>query len=156
MPGDMIKVKAGVAILAVAWVALVAWSIVSLVLSKRRAGQATSACRAGGQVRRYPRCGSHIFANVLTNQLQLLTAVMAALIFIGIRVLYTLVAFVTQDKTLSPVTGSLAIRVILSLFTELIATLIFIAGGFVTMNARRDSKRQHHIEPGRTAAKISS
>jgi hypothetical protein len=67
---------------------------------------------------------------------------MAALIFIGIRVLYSLVAFVTQNKSLSPTNGSLAVRVVLSLLTELIAALIFIAGGFITMNARREAKTQ--------------
>ena len=71
---------------------------------------------------------------------------MAALIIIGIRVVYTLVAFVTQDKSLSPTDGSLAVRVVLSLLTELIATLIFIAGGIVTMNARQQAKSQSSDE----------
>ena len=50
MPGDLNKVKAGIAILTVAWAALVAWSITSLVMSKKRTHQATSASHAGSQV----------------------------------------------------------------------------------------------------------
>lgn len=51
MPGDLTKVKAGIAILTVAWVALVVWSIVSLVLTKKRSVQSTFSRRAGSKVR---------------------------------------------------------------------------------------------------------
>lgn len=66
---------------------------------------------------------------------------MSALVFVGIRVIYTLVAFVTQNKSLSPSTGTLAVRVVLSLLPELAATLIFIAAGFITKDARSDIKK---------------
>jgi hypothetical protein len=55
MPGDLTKVKAGIAILTVAWAALVAWSVASLVRSTRRMHRATFTERAGSQVETLPK-----------------------------------------------------------------------------------------------------
>ena len=62
-------------------------------------------------------------------------SVALALVFIGIRVFYTLVALCTRRADLSPINGSLAIRVILGFLSELIATLIYIAAGMKTQGA---------------------
>lgn len=63
-----------------------------------------------------------------------------SLVFIGIRVLYGLVAESTQKADLNPVTGSLAIRVVLSFLPELIAVLIFVFEGFRTRDVQRYQK----------------
>ncbi|KAM3558115.1 hypothetical protein ARSEF4850_004753 [Beauveria asiatica] len=65
----------------------------------------------------------------------ILVGVALASIFIGIRVLYGLVAFVSQKKSLNPVTGTLAVRVGLVLLPELAASLILLAYGWITRNA---------------------
>lgn len=69
--------------------------------------------------------------------MQLLIGVALALFFIGIRVLYTLAAFVSQKRSLSPATGTLAVRVVLILLPELAASLIFLVYGWTTRNATR-------------------
>ncbi|KAF7161696.1 hypothetical protein CNMCM5623_007183 [Aspergillus felis] len=60
----------------------------------------------------------------------LLHGVLLATVFVGIRVLYGLIAESTQKQNLNPVTGSLAIRTVLSLLPELVATLILLFVGF--------------------------
>lgn len=62
-------------------------------------------------------------------------------IFNGIRVIYALVELVTQDESLNPLTGSLAIRVMLSLLPELISVLGFITAGILTRNVVKDVRR---------------
>ncbi|EPS27172.1 hypothetical protein PDE_02115 [Penicillium oxalicum 114-2] len=104
-------VKAGISILTVAWVALVGWTGLSFHAPRGRNSQLAAA----GTV--------------------LLAAVVFALSFIGLRVIYTLVALCTQKPSLNPVTGSLAIRVVLSFLPEVIATLAFILSGFQTIRA---------------------
>ncbi|GFF74390.1 hypothetical protein CNMCM6936_000548 [Aspergillus lentulus] len=103
--------KAGIAILAVAWVILVAWTSFSLVASR---GRNSSLTRAGTV---------------------LLTAVVFSLAFIGLRVFYSLAALCTQRASLNPVTGSLAIRVVLGFLPEVIATLAYIFAGLRTQGA---------------------
>jgi hypothetical protein len=72
---------------------------------------------------------------------QILYGVCFALIFIGIRVIYSLVAFVTGAAYLNPVSGSITARVLLAFLPELIVTLAFIGVGFKTRNISSDSKR---------------
>lgn len=85
-------------------------------------------------------------------------AVILALPFIGIRVLYSLVALCTRKAYLNPVTGSLTVRILLSFLPELITTLLFIAAGIRTdqvaraarAHDRQDTRRQRgakHIAP---------
>jgi hypothetical protein len=75
--------------------------------------------------------------------LQLLHAVLASLIFYGIRVTYSLVAVSTQKKSLSPINGSLAVRVILSFLPELIMTVILLFAGYKTKNVVQMAKEGH-------------
>lgn len=51
---------------------------------------------------------------------------------------------VTKDPNLSPSTGSLTIRVLLSFLPELVGVLIFIAAGWMTRHARRDAKAKRN------------
>ncbi|KAJ5123971.1 uncharacterized protein N7515_007796 [Penicillium bovifimosum] len=104
-------VKAGISILAVAWGVLVGWTSFSFIAPR---GRNSSLTRAG---------------NVL------LIAITFSLAFIGIRVFYSLAALCTRRASLNPVTGSLAIRVVLGLLPELIAALAFIFAGIKTQDA---------------------
>ncbi|KAJ5295487.1 hypothetical protein N7508_010308 [Penicillium antarcticum] len=103
--------EAGISILAVAWVILVGWTGFSFMAPR---GRNSSLTRAG---------------NVL------LMAVAFSLVFIGIRVFYSLAALCTQRASLNPITGSLAIRVVLGFMPEVIATLAFIFAGIRTRGA---------------------
>ncbi|KAL2022921.1 hypothetical protein VTK56DRAFT_4136 [Thermocarpiscus australiensis] len=103
--------KAGIAILTVAWGILVAWTGLSFTAPR---GRNFSLTRVGTV---------------------LLTAVAFSLVFIGIRVFYSLAALCTQRASLNPVTGSLAIRVVLGFLPEVIAALAYIFAGFKTQGA---------------------
>ncbi|KAJ6119027.1 integral membrane protein [Penicillium samsonianum] len=59
----------------------------------------------------------------------LLQGAFIALLFIGIRVIYTLVAVCTQQKDLSPVTASIAVRVVFLFLPEVFAALAMITVG---------------------------
>lgn len=69
--------------------------------------------------------------------LQIFSSTCIALVFIGIRIIYTLVAFTSQTPYLSPTTGAMPIRVVLAFLPTLLATLAFVAAGFATRNIKR-------------------
>lgn len=66
--------------------------------------------------------------------------VAAALPLIGTRVLYSLVALTTRRPYLNPSTGALAVRVVLAFLPELMACIILIAAGLLTMPQRAASR----------------
>ncbi|CBF82328.1 hypothetical protein AN9205.2 [Aspergillus nidulans FGSC A4] len=103
--------KAGISILAVAWGVLVGWTGLSFIAPRRRNSSLMSAGTA------------------------LLMAVAFSLIFIGIRVFYSVAALCTQRASLNPTTGSLAVRVVLGFLPEVIATLSIILAGIKTQSA---------------------
>ncbi|KAK6001685.1 hypothetical protein QM012_002175 [Aureobasidium pullulans] len=74
----------------------------------------------------------------------LLFCTVFAVPWIGVRVIYTLVAFTTQRISLNPITGTLAVRVVLGLVPELIATLSFLAGGLLDPPQSRRQKYPEH------------
>ncbi|KAJ6049465.1 uncharacterized protein N7446_007204 [Penicillium canescens] len=113
-------VKAGIVILAICWAALVPGTVFSFITPARK--------RAGG------RAGTVLLATIAF-----------ALVFIGIRVLYSLVYLCTQKQYLSPTTGSLAIRVILGFLAELIAVVSLAVGGFMTQGASRESHEEREL-----------
>lgn len=79
---------------------------------------------------------------------QLLWSVVVSLLFIGIRLIYTLAIFVSDKKALDPNHGSLAERVVLTLIPELITLVIFIVAGLLTRNVKQDAdvrSRPHHF-----------
>jgi hypothetical protein len=72
-----------------------------------------------------------------------LIAVAIGLIFVGIRVIYTLIALTSNDADLNPITGTLAVRVVLSFLPELIAILVYLVVGVLTGDIRALSEREH-------------
>ncbi|PNP51302.1 hypothetical protein THARTR1_08059 [Trichoderma harzianum] len=107
---DNLLVKAGIALLTLSW-AIVAIVSVWALAHPAKSQKSKSSIAAGTT---------------------LLRSVLISDVFSGIRVILTLVSLVTQDETLSPTTGSLTIRVLLSLIPELICVLAFIAAGMLT------------------------
>ncbi|PWY89239.1 integral membrane protein [Aspergillus heteromorphus CBS 117.55] len=71
----------------------------------------------------------------------LIQGVFLALVFVGIRVIYQLIAVCTQRKDLNSSTGSLAVRVVLVFLPEALSVLSMLFVGFQTRNIRKDSKR---------------
>lgn len=114
-------VKIGIGLLAASWAILCAW-IVMLLLSPSQQNMAQSTTYREGTM--------------------LLYCVAFSVIFVGIRVWYSLAALVSQDPSLNQVTGSLAIRVVLSFLPELIVAVAFIVAGFLTQNVARAGKTQ--------------
>ncbi|KAF9878127.1 integral membrane protein [Colletotrichum karsti] len=64
----------------------------------------------------------------------LLVAVLAALPFVGVRVIATLAYLATKNSSIGAATGSVVAKVWLYLFEELAATLILVINGILTMN----------------------
>lgn len=85
----------------------------------------------------------------------LLFCTVFALLWIRVRVIYTLIAFTTQLRSLNPITGTMAVRVVLDLLPEVIATLSFLIGGILDPP---QSRRQKHSgrEPEETRHSRSS
>ncbi|KAF4447962.1 C6 zinc finger domain protein [Fusarium austroafricanum] len=124
-PDDQSKVKAGLGILTASWVLLVIQTLYIMFLDG--------------------------FAP-LDNR-HLLVSLIIGLTFIGIRVVYTLVALTSNNPDLNPTTDTLAIRVVLSFLPELIAAILYIIAGILTRNLRSEDKRQRKpSEPSYTLA----
>lgn len=68
--------------------------------------------------------------------LQLLQGALVALAFIGVRVIYALVAVCTESKDLSPVYGLMSVRVVLMFLPELFATVTMMVVGVRTRHLR--------------------
>ncbi|KAL2179259.1 uncharacterized protein P884DRAFT_240045 [Thermothelomyces heterothallicus CBS 202.75] len=111
---DLKLVKVGIGLLTASWAVLCLWTGIS--------------CMPSQKDKSAPRHRQGI---------TLLRAVAFSLVPIGIRVLYALVALTTRRRSLNPVTGSLAARVVLGLLPELITTLVLIIAGMRTRNASR-------------------
>ncbi|KAJ5930809.1 integral membrane protein [Penicillium verhagenii] len=105
--------KAGSALIVVLWAFQVFWSLFSL-----RSGKDATHDQA------------------YQSSTALLQGAFIALLFIGIRVIYTLVAVCTQKKDLSPIDGSIAVRVVLMFLPEVLATLTLILVGLRTRHLR--------------------
>ncbi|KAL0942077.1 uncharacterized protein CTRU02_204840 [Colletotrichum truncatum] len=82
----------------------------------------------------YLRIDSHPQKNV--SRL-LLIGVLVSLPLVGVRVIATLAYLVTQERSLSAVTGSIGVRIGLYLFEEVAATLILIFAGICTRDVRK-------------------
>ncbi|CAD0100481.1 unnamed protein product [Aureobasidium mustum] len=77
----------------------------------------------------------------------LLSTTVFALPWSGVRVIYTLVAFASEKKSLNPITGTLAVRIVLGLLPEVIATLSFLVGGLLDPpQHQRHECPEHGIE----------
>ncbi|KAK1147797.1 hypothetical protein N8T08_000310 [Aspergillus melleus] len=115
------KVKAGMAILTISWVVLVGWTGLAFLAPRRT-------------------------SPVVRQGTLLLSTVCFSLSFIGVRVIYSLVAMSTQRVDLNPTTGSLAIRVVLSFLPELIAAIAYIAAGMKARDAPKQDREEEAEE----------
>ncbi|KAI9924789.1 hypothetical protein MW887_006645 [Aspergillus wentii] len=111
---DTNLLQAGIAILETCWAILVIWALFALLPAQR-------AKNAPG----YKEGSTLLYGSLI------------ALVFIGIRVLYALIADCTQDAKLNPMSGELAIRVVLGLISELVTVLVFIYVGVRTLDVRK-------------------
>lgn len=124
-------VKAGMAILTVTWAILVGWTALSLTAPRAQNVKA----RAGTVVCSDVRVSPYLIGIFLLIDLKLLWSITFSLVFIGIRVFYSLATLTTQKPSLNPTTGSLPIRVLLAFLPELIATIAYVAAGLQTQGA---------------------
>ena len=71
------------------------------------------------------------------NSATLLIAVIAALPFLGVRVIAMFVYLVSKDQGVSSAAGSLSIKIFLYLIHEVIITLVLLGAGLLTLNIAR-------------------
>ncbi|KAJ3539923.1 hypothetical protein NM208_g5286 [Fusarium decemcellulare] len=69
---------------------------------------------------------------------RLLLAVLIALPFVGIRVIATFIYVLSENQSLSAMTGSLGARVGLYIVEEIVATLVMVSAGVVTRGIRKE------------------
>ncbi|KAL3465880.1 hypothetical protein BJX64DRAFT_296758 [Aspergillus heterothallicus] len=109
--------KAGTAITVVVWGFQVFWAVFSILPSRREKEYVASSAGYQGST-------------------ALLQGSLLALVFIGIRVVYGLVAVVTKRRDLSPVYGKTVIRVVLMFLPEVLAAAVMLVVGFKTRHLR--------------------
>ncbi|GIK03832.1 hypothetical protein Aspvir_007907 [Aspergillus viridinutans] len=114
---DQTNLDVGMALLEACWAILTIWALWTL-----------------------KDCSEKTIPGVMEGEM-LLHGVLLATVFVGIRVLYGLIAESTQKQNLNPVAGSLAIRTVLGLLPELITTLILVFVGFRTRHIGRYNRR---------------
>ncbi|KAK8078774.1 integral membrane protein [Apiospora phragmitis] len=117
---DLVLVNVGIALLVAAWLVLCICAALSLRPSSRQKK------KEGKVMDIATPTTAHGYGT------KLLLGVAAALPFIGIRVLYSLVALTTRLPYLNPSTGALSIRVVIVFLPELIACIVLIVAGLVT------------------------
>ncbi|KAE8422692.1 hypothetical protein BDV36DRAFT_310401 [Aspergillus pseudocaelatus] len=71
---------------------------------------------------------------------KLMYGALVAIVFAGVRIIYNLVAVCTQRQDLSPVFGSVAVRVILVFLPEVLAALSMMFAGLLTRNIRKHTQ----------------
>ncbi|RSL61469.1 hypothetical protein CEP54_006270 [Fusarium duplospermum] len=69
---------------------------------------------------------------------RLLLAVLIALPFVGIRVLATFIYVISENQSLSAMTGAIGTRVGLYIVEEIVATLVLVGAGVVTRDIRKE------------------
>ncbi len=117
---------AGIGLLFASWIALVLATFISVLRSR---GMVESEERAVG------------------HGMTLLLAVVAAIPFLGIRVVASFVYYVGKQSQLSPVGGNTGLVVGLETVEEIIVTLVFIAAGTVTQNIGKPLRRDRSSLP---------
>jgi hypothetical protein len=81
-----------------------------------------------------------------TSAITLLHWVLVAILFLAIRVIYSVVYAFTGKPSLSPLTGTFAIKFVLIFLVQLIAACCLVVGGFVTRNMNHDGLRRSDEE----------
>jgi hypothetical protein len=74
----------------------------------------------------------------------LIYAVLAAVVILLARVIYSIVYGFTLNPSLSPYTGSLAVKVVLIFLVQFIAALIIAVAGFLTRNIAHNTPVHHN------------
>ncbi|KKK22786.1 hypothetical protein P175DRAFT_0483191 [Aspergillus ochraceoroseus IBT 24754] len=121
-PNSLGHWQAGAALFVAAWALEVIWALLSLLPFNR--------------ARDAPRGRDGTL---------LLHASFVALVFIGIRVIYTLIFVCTQRMDLSPITGTTAVRAVLIFLPEALAALMITIAGLKSRN--RLLKVSNSFEP---------
>ncbi|CEJ62122.1 hypothetical protein PMG11_10632 [Penicillium brasilianum] len=122
--GSYAEWKAGIVLTSVGWAIQVLWSLFSLLPSNGVKGTA----------------GYH-------GGTALLQGAFVTLIFIAVRVIYGLVYVFTGRRDLSPIYGSLAVRVVLMFLPEVLAAVTMIVVGLRTRHLRQIKRapRSHGV-----------
>ncbi|RDW90303.1 uncharacterized protein DSM5745_02078 [Aspergillus mulundensis] len=115
-PHSIAHWKAGSALMVVAWVLEVAWAAFSLLPSQARRD-----------------------ALKFRQGTLLLYGTVVALVPLGVRVIYALVATATQRKDLSTVSGTVAVRVVLMFLPEALTAIVIVVFGFLTGGKGRNA-----------------
>ncbi|KAJ5176497.1 uncharacterized protein N7482_002374 [Penicillium canariense] len=113
-PDSLTQWKAGTVLIAVAWAFQVFWSLFSLLSGKGMKGAP----------------GYH-------GGTALLQGAFVALLFVGVRVIYGMVSVCTQRRDLSPIYGSISVRVILMFLPEALAAITMTLVGIRTRHLRQ-------------------
>ncbi|KAL2803353.1 hypothetical protein BJX63DRAFT_440185 [Aspergillus granulosus] len=119
--------KAGSALMMAVWGFELFWAVYSIAPSRRAKMGSGGAGYQGSTV--------------------LLRGSLVALIFIGIRVIYALVAVATGREDLNPVYGKTVVRVVLMFLPEALATIVMLLVGFKTRHLRA-LKRSNRLSLG--------
>ncbi|KAM3465120.1 hypothetical protein NHJ6243_001919 [Beauveria neobassiana] len=114
LPSELKMGKAGIALLTIGWKFLIGWTVNS-----------------------WFRRGNTLHAEASRAGRKILIGVAPTLVFIGTRVLHTLVALVSQNKSLNPVTGTLAVRVVLVFLPEQSAALTLLGCFWIARNGKK-------------------
>ncbi|RAH76880.1 hypothetical protein BO86DRAFT_348577 [Aspergillus japonicus CBS 114.51] len=115
-PSDLSNIKVGMVLLEVAWGVLAGWG-----LWTRWDGRG-SGWKSGDAPAGLARREGWV----------LLTGTLLALPLVEVSVIYMLVAQFTQRADLNPMTGGLAVRVVLGFLPELLAAMVLVVVGIVT------------------------
>jgi hypothetical protein len=89
------------------------------------------------RLRRIKRSGSAV---------TLLYSVLAAVPFVAVRVIYSVVYAFTLEASLSPLMGTFAVKFVLIFLVQLLAACCLIVGGLITRNITQESRRVHDNE----------
>ncbi|PYI36534.1 hypothetical protein BP00DRAFT_421486, partial [Aspergillus indologenus CBS 114.80] len=115
-PSDLSNIKVGMVLLEVAWGVLALWGLWT------RWGGRGSGWKSGDAPAGLARREGWL----------LLTGALLALPLVEVSVIYMLVAQFTQRADLNPMTGGLAVRVVLGFLPELLAAMVLVGVGIVT------------------------
>ncbi|KNG89878.1 integral membrane protein [Aspergillus nomiae NRRL 13137] len=128
-PEDLSHWKVGTGLVVAVWAMEVMWALFSLLPSQ---------------------CNK--YAPGYKDGTKLMYGALAAIVFTGVRVLYNLVAVCTQRQDLSPVFGSIAVRVVLVFLPEVLAALSMIFAGLWSRNIRRHNQAAEKYGSGSMSA----
>ncbi|KAK4867306.1 hypothetical protein LT330_000816 [Penicillium expansum] len=137
-PSDLSNIKVGMVLLEVAWGVLALWGLWTLWngTGRGRKSAGNRSAPAGLTAREGWLTEEWYMLTQRCLETQLLTGTLLALALVEISVVYMLVAEFTQRADLNPTTGSLAVRVVLGFFPELLAAIVLVFAGPYTASTR--------------------